>query len=214
MRGLRRKETPSGEAAADEELPRLTWPAHREGQDLIISVIPSRVAGEHSFRPVDVVAGDPGGGEGEQGDGSAFAPELADSLARAAQEPGTVAIQGFAAHPPTGRRLTFTLAMSLADIPYPEAGELPEGNVSDCRLPCGPALRIFRWAKPGDEAGAPPIPLFTTTYLAQTDYGVLALAFATPHIDGAREFAVLFEAIASTCTLQPAPSRESEAQAT
>jgi hypothetical protein len=96
--------------------------------------------------------------------------------------------------------------VSLADIPYPEAGELPDGDVSDCRLACGPAVRIFRMSDPGPPHpdSNSPIPMFSTTYLAQTDYGVLALAFATPHVDGAREFAVLFESIASTCTIQPA----------
>ena len=95
-----------------------------------------------------------------------------------------------------------SLAVSLADLPYPEAGDLPEGDVSDCRLPVGPGVRIFRMAEPTDGEGAPPIPLFSTTYLAQTDFGVLALAFATPHVDGAREFAVLFESIAKTCAIQ------------
>jgi hypothetical protein len=190
MRGLRRK------ASENPELPRLGWPVNRDGQDLVISVVPSRVAGENSFRPVDVLNR---GGESEA------ASDLVASLTRAAESPGTVAIQGFAARAPEGKPLTFTLAISLADIPYPEAGELPEGDVSDCRLACGPAVRIFRMADPADPVDdAPPIAMFSTTYLAQTDYGVLALAFATPHVDGAREFAVLFESIASTCLIQPA----------
>jgi len=201
MRGLRRKGKPdAGDAASD--LPRLSWPAHRDGQDLIVSVIPSRAPAENSFQPVDVLP--------EQGDapaGAEAAAGLISSLTRAADTPATVAIQGFVKRAPTGRVLTFTLAVSLADVPYPEAGELPEKDVTKCRLPCGPALRIFKWTEPGTDADpGPPIPMFGTTYLAQTDYGVLALAFATPHVDGAREFALLFEAIAQTCTIQPAPA--------
>jgi len=204
MRGLRRKT--GSPAAGTADLPRLGWAVNRHGQDLIVSVIPSRVAGENSFRPVDVF---PGADDGERQ--GAAASELVASLSRAAEAPGTVAIQGFAARSPDGRGLTFTLAVSLADIPYPEAGELPEGDVSECRLACGPAVRIFRLTEPGDPESNSPIAMFSTTYLAQTDYGVLALAFATPHVDGAREFAVLFESIASTCTIQPAPPAGSTA---
>ena len=205
MRGLRRRGKPGAEDAT-RDLPRLSWPARRDGQDLMISVIPSRAPGENSFRPVGVV---PKEGNAPA-DGAAVA-DLLSSLTRASEAPGTVAIQGFAAAAPTGRALTFTLAISLADIPYPEAGELPEREVSQCRLPCGPALRIFRWAEPDSGQPAPPVPMFSTTYLAQTDYGMLTLAFATPHIDGAEEFAVLFESIAATCTVQPAASAETVA---
>jgi hypothetical protein len=151
--------------------------------------------------------------EGETG--SVAAAELVSSLTRAAQAPGTVAIQGFAAPSRSGRPLTFTLAVSLADIPYPEASELPDGDVSQCQLACGPALRIFRMAGMDDPAHpaapAPPIAIFSTTYLSQTEYGVLALAFATPHVDGAREFAVLFESIARSCLIQPAESADATA---
>ena len=199
MRGLRRKEK-AGKADA-AELPRVGWPVRRDGEDLIVSVVPSRVAGENSFRPVDVLP------DADHGDLGAAANEMVASLTRAAEAPETVAIQGFAAKSPSGTALTFTLAVSLADLPYPEAGDLPEGDVSDCRLPVGPGVRIFRVAEPTDGDGAgPPIPLFSTTYLAQTDFGVLALAFATPHVDGAREFAVLFESIAKTCAIQPSTS--------
>jgi hypothetical protein len=209
MRGVRRKGgAGDGDSAA---LPRIAWPVHHDGEDLIVSVIPSRVAGDNSFRPVDVFA------NAAQGEDGGAATELVASLTKAASAPGTVAIQGFAAKTPTGNVLTFTLAVSLADLPYPEVGDLPEGDVSDCRLPVGPGVRIFRMAEPDEEDDpahpdddpahpAPPIPLFSTTYLAQTDFGVLALAFATPHVDGAREFAVLFESIAKTCVIQPAAS--------
>jgi hypothetical protein len=203
MRGLGRKRKADAPEAA--ELPRIAWPVQRSGEDLIVSVIPSRVAGENSFRPVEVFP------TADQDDGGGAATELVASLARAAKARETVAIQGFASRSPGGNVLTFTLAVSLADLPYPEAGDLPEGDVSDCRLPVGPGVRIFGLsgtddpAVPGGEA-APPIPVFSTTYLAQTDFGVLALAFATPHVDGAREFAVLFESIANTCAIQPASS--------
>jgi hypothetical protein len=201
MRGLRRKGKPDAEDPATD-LPTLSWPVRRDGQDLIVSVIPSRKPRDEGMRLVDVLPED-----GETPADAGPAADLISSLTRAAEAPGTVAIQGFAMPAPTGRELTFTLAVSLADVPYPEAGELPENDVSKCRLPCGPALRIFRWPEP--DAG--PIGMFGTTYLAQTDYGVLALAFATPHVDGAREFAVLFEAIAQTCTIQPAPPVEATA---
>jgi hypothetical protein len=201
MRGLRRKEKPEGRDAA-AHLPRLSWPVRREGQDLIVSVIPSRVPGDDRMRVVDVVPQ-----EGETPADGGPAADLISSLMRAADAAGTVAIQGFTMSVPDGSTLTFTLAVSLADIPYPEARDLPEKDVTKCRLPCGPALRIFKWTEPAtDTRPGPPIPMFGTTYLAQTDYGVLALAFATPHVDGAREFAVLFEAIAQTCTVQPASS--------
>jgi hypothetical protein len=207
MRGLRRKGKTAADAGGEADvLPRLAWPARRDGQDLIISVIPSRAAGGNSFRPVDVL---PKTEEGEAGSGAAA--DLVASLTRAADAPGTVAIQGFAARSPSGRPLTFTLAVSLADLPYPEASELPDGDVSKCRLACGPAVRIFRMAEPGEDADSPPIAMFSTTYLAQSEYGVLALAFATPHVDGAREFAVLFESIAASCLVQPAESAEASA---
>jgi hypothetical protein len=195
MRGLRRKDTRGAEDAATD-LPRLSWPVRRDGQDLIVSVIPSRVPGDNRLRVVDVLSDD-----------GAAPADLIASLTRAADAPGTVAIQGFTMSTPEGGPLTFTLAVSLADIPYPETAELPDDDVSKCRLPCGPALRIFKWTEPGTEGHpGPPVSMFGSTYLAQTDYGVLALAFATPHVDGAREFAVLFEAIAQTCTIQPADS--------
>ncbi|HTX11170.1 MAG TPA: hypothetical protein VME22_21285 [Solirubrobacteraceae bacterium] len=213
MRGFGRK----GKSDAEDEatdLPRLSWPVQQDGQDLIVSVIPSRVPGDQRMHAVDVL--------GEEGDASperGTAADLISSLTRAAAAPGTVAIQGFALSAPSDRVLTFTLAVSLADIPYPETGELPDHDVSRCQLPCGPALRIFKWVQAdigSDDSGQvlPPIPMFGTTYLAQTEYGVLALAFATPHVDGAREFAVLFEAIAQTCTIQPAPSGSAEVAAT
>jgi hypothetical protein len=144
---------------------------------------------------------------GEAPEDAGTASDLISGLTRAADAPGTVAIQGFAMTPPTGRDLTFTLAVSLADIPCPDVSELPEKDVSKCRLPCGPALRVFRWPDPDTS----PVAMFGTTYLAQTDYGLLALAFNTPHVDGAQEFAVLFEAIAQTCTIQPAASTEATA---
>ena len=210
MRALRGK----GKANADDaasDLPRLAWPVRRDGQDLIVSVIPSRVPGDNRMRAVDVI---PAVGEAPADGGTAA--ELIASLTRAAAAPGTVAIQGFTMSMPDGGALTFTLAVSLADIPYPEAGELPDHDVSKCRLPCGPALRIFKWTEPAAATGnlahpAPPVSMFGTTYLAQTDFGVLALAFATPYVEGAREFAVLFEAIAQTCTIQSAPPAEATA---
>jgi hypothetical protein len=201
MRSLHRKGRPEAEDAA-ADLPRLSWPVRSGGQDLIVSVIPSRVPEDKCMRAVDVL---PETGE-TPADGGAAAG-LISSLTRAADAPGTVAIQGFTMSVPDGGTLTFTLAVSLADIPYPETGEVSDKDVTKCRLPCGPALRIFKWTEAATETQpGPPIPMFGTTYLAQTDYGVLALAFATPHVDGAREFAVLFEAIAQTCTIQPGPS--------
>ncbi|HTU85891.1 MAG TPA: hypothetical protein VMF57_09975 [Solirubrobacteraceae bacterium] len=196
MRGLRRKGGADADGAA-AELPRLSWPVRRDGEDLVISVIPSRVPGDERMRVIDMVPED---------------GETAPELTQAADAPGTVAIQGFTLSTPDGGLLSFTLAVSLADIPYPETAELPEHDVSECRLACGPALRIFKWTEPGTETDpGPPVSMFGTTYLAQTDYGVLALAFATPHVDGAREFAVLFEAIAQSCTIQPAESASATA---
>jgi hypothetical protein len=205
MKGLRRRSKPDADDAATE-LPRLSWPVRRDGHDLIVSVIPSRKSADSSMRVIDVL---PEKGEAPAGGGTAT--ELISSLSRAADAPGTVAIQGFAMSTPTGSELTFTLAVSLADIPYPEASQLPEQDISQCRLPCGPALRIFTWPEIEPDPAHPSIAMFGTTYLAQTDYGVLALAFATPHVDGAREFAVLFEAVAQSCTIQPATSGEATA---
>jgi hypothetical protein len=207
MRGLRRKGKPDAEDGATD-LPRLSWPVRRDGLDLMVSVIPSRAPAEDSFRPVDVLPA-----EGDAVAGAEAAAGLISSLTRAADTPSTVAIQGFAKRAPTGRVLTFTLAISLAGIPCPKASDFPEQDVSKCELPCGPALRVFRWTEPRTDPAHPgsPVPMFGSTYLAQTDYGLLALAFATPDVDGAREFAVLFEAIANTCTIQPASSAETVA---
>jgi hypothetical protein len=107
--------------------------------------------------------------------------------------------------------MTFTLAASLADIPYPEAGDLPDENVDQYELPCGPGVRVQRLARTRSDPGLPEIAMFTATYLAQTDHGVLALAFATPHVDAAPEFALLFDSIASSCTLQPVPPSDASA---
>jgi hypothetical protein len=107
--------------------------------------------------------------------------------------------------------MTFTVAASLADIPYPEASELPDENVDQYEMPCGPGVRVQRLARTQSDPGLPEVAMFTATYLAQTDHGVLALAFATPHIDAAPEFAVLFDSIASSCTLQPAAPSDASA---
>jgi hypothetical protein len=180
---------------------RLTWDVRRGGEDLLLSLEPPRVQGERGFRPTPVVVGSaPQAGADERIVG------LVSSLTRAADAGGTVAIQGFAAARPDNAPMTFTLAVSLAALPYPEPGELPRENVDRFELPCGPGLRVQRLGRTQAGAGLPEIPMFTATYLAQTDHGVLALAFATPHVDAAPEFAVLFDSVASSCTLQPAPS--------
>ena len=136
---------------------------------------------------------------------------LVSTLARAGEAGGTVAIQGFAAPRPDNVPMTFMVAASLADIPYPEAGELPDENVDQYAMPCGPGVRVQRLARTQSDPGLPEIAMFTATYLAQTDHGVLALAFATPHVDAAPEFALLFDSIASSCTLQPAPPSDASA---
>jgi hypothetical protein len=195
----------SATEGAETEAPRLTWPVRRAENDLIVSVIPSRVAGEHSFRPVDRLPSN-----GQEDDASAASAKMASTLAQAIDGEGTVAAQKFAARSSSGRFLTFALAISLADMAFPRRGEAPQENISDCQLPCGSGMRIFGTAEPGSGETAPPIPLFNLSYIVQTDFGVLALAFSTPHVDAAREFAVLFESIATSCTIQPAtPDRPS-----
>lgn len=184
---------------------RLSWPVSRGGVDLVLSLRPPRLQGERGFRPVPVVAG----GQGVAGDERVAG--VVSSLTRAADAGGTVAIQGFAAPRPGNVPMTFTLAASLADLSYPEAGELPEENVDQFELPCGPGVRVQRLARAQSGDGLPEIAMFTATYLAQTDHGVLALALATPHSDAAPEFALLFDSIASSCTLQPAPPSDTSA---
>ena len=182
---------------------RLVWDARRHGEDLRISVRPPVRQDERGFRPVDALG---------QAHATEPAAALASALTRAAEAGEAVALQGFAAPRPGRAALTFVLAVSLADIPHPEAADLPEGNVSPFDLPCGPGLRVQRLARehlepePGADEDERPaeIMLFTATYLAQTEHGVIALAFATPHVDGAPEFAVLFDSVAGSCAVEVA----------
>jgi hypothetical protein len=185
---------------------RMSWPVTRQGEELLVSLAPPRPVGDRGFRPVDVLAA-----AGEGGASSEQLGELVRSLAHAADAGGTVAIQGFAAPRATGGSLTFTLAISLAALPYPEAGELPEGNVSQFELACGPGVRVLRLSPTESGPGQPAVTEFTATYLAQTDYGVLALAFATPHLDGAPEFSVLFDSIARSCEVGSVHSAQANA---
>jgi hypothetical protein len=185
---------------------RLSWPVRRDGEDLVLSIQPPEVQGERGFRPTAVA-----GGSGPGGVANERLARLVSTLARASDAGGTVAIQGFAAPRPDNLPMTFTVAASLADIPYPEASELPDENVDQYEMPCGPGVRVQRLARTQSDPGLPEVAMFTATYLAQTDHGVLALAFATPHIDAAPEFAVLFDSIASSCTLQPAAPSDASA---
>jgi hypothetical protein len=184
---------------------RLSWPVRRDGEDLVLSIQPPQVRGERGFRPTPVVA------SGQQAGGDERLAGIVSTLARAGEAGGTVAIQGFAAPRPDNVPMTFTLAASLADIPYPEAGDLPDENVERYELPCGPGVRVRRLARTRSDPGLPELAMFTATYLAQSDHGVLALAFATPHVDAAPEFALLFDSIASSCTLQPVPPSDASA---
>ena len=180
---------------------RLAWPVRRGGQDLEVSVAPPRRQGERGFRAVDVL-GTPGMAS-EPGAVSERAAGLVRALTRATQVGSTVAIQGFAAARRAAAPLTFVLAISLtSEIAFPEAAQLPERNVTWMRLACGPGVRVQRLARTDAEADGPALTQFTATYLVQTDHGVLALAFATPHLDGAPEFALLFDAIARSCTVE------------
>jgi hypothetical protein len=190
---------------------RLSWPVRRDGEALVLSIQPPQVQGERGFHPAAVAGGPGPAGAGPRSVVSEPLARLVSTLARAGEAGGTVAIQGFAAPRPDNVPMTFTLAASLADIPYPEAGDLPDENVDQHELPCGPGVRVQRLARAQSDPGLPEIPMFTATYLAQTDHGVLALAFATPHVDAAPEFALLFDSIASSCTLQPAPPSDASA---
>lgn len=174
----------------------LTWPARRDGRSLLVAVKPPLKRDGRGFSPVEV---SPAAVEGEPSRGAVSG--LVAALTRARDVGGIVAIQGFAAPRPGSAPLTFVLAISLAEVPYPEAAELPERNVVPFELPCGTGVRLQRLARAQVGPGQPPIDLFTATYLAPTDAGVLALAFATPHLDGAPEFALLFDAIARSCTV-------------
>ncbi len=163
-------------------------------------MLPPRRQGDRGFAPVDLVA---------QADDPEYAEsgvaEVVSTLSRAAEAGGTVAIQGFATQHQDRRPLTFVLAISLADVPYPEASELPDGNVTPFEIPCGAGVRVQRLAQTPTSPGKELLE-FTATYLAQTDYGLLALAFATPHVDGAPEFSLLFDYIASSCKIDGAQS--------
>jgi hypothetical protein len=188
---------------ADAQQAELSWSVRRGGDDLVISIVAPHRGGERGFRTVDVPE--------SAGRATPLGPlaALMGSLTRARQAGGTVAIQGFAApRSAGGMPLTFVLAVSLADIPYPEAAELPERNVETVQLQCGPAIRLRRLARIEQGTDRPLLTQFTATYLVATDHGVLALAFATPHADGAPEFALLFDSIAASCELrgQSAPS--------
>jgi hypothetical protein len=197
--------------SAESAPERLRWPVRRDGEDLVLSIQPPAVQGEGGFRPAPVGGGPVSGGAGSGSVANERLARLVSTLARAGEAGGTVAIQGFAAPRPDNVPMTFTVAASLADIPYPEAGELPDENVDQYEMPCGPGVRVQRLARTQSDPGLPEIAMFTATYLAQTDHGVLALAFATPHVDAAPEFALLFDSIASSCTLQPAAASDASA---
>jgi hypothetical protein len=188
---------------SDAQQAQLSWSVRGGADELVISIVAPAHGGERGFRAVDVP--ESAGRAAPLGPLSA----LMGSLTRARQAGGTVAIQGFAAPRAAGGvPLTFVLAISLAEIPYPEAAELPERNVEAVQLQCGPAIRLHRLARIEQGTDRPLLTQFTATYLVATDHGVLALAFATPHADGAPEFALLFDAIAASCELrrQLAPS--------
>lgn len=192
---LRRTDVADDELDRVRESARLTWTAPRDGQTVVISLIgPRGGAGGFERVPAPVVAD-----LGPQA--SAGLVTTVQTLMRAREGGDIVAVQGFAAPRPGRAPLTFVLSVGLAEVAFPEAGDLPADNVKHVRLACGPAVRILRVVETGMGPGAPPLPQFSATFLAPTDHGVLALVFATPHLDGAAPFLELFNAIAESCTV-------------
>jgi hypothetical protein len=149
------------------------------------------------------------GAREEQGARAAVPPRIsrllsgfAVALTRVGEQGARLAVQAFAAPRPGRLPLVFVLAIALADVPYPEASELDGHDAQSLELECGPAVRLraqrtIGAPQPDGEA----LPVLSVTYLSQTDLGVLALAFVTPHVDGAEEFTVLFDSIARSCRL-------------
>jgi len=173
---------------------RLEWSINRDGTDVTVSVTVHGVGEEGGFQPVDVLAA--AGSDTVLG---AVSKRLRDVIEIAAPVAGTLAVRGFTAPHQDGPPVTFALTVSLGHVSDPDADAADGRNVEVFDLPCGPGIRIHRIKEVGK--GQLVWPVFTSTYLAQTAAGVLALAFATPHLDSALEFSALFDAIASTCMI-------------
>lgn len=196
MIGRRRK---AEEEERIREAARLTWTARRHGQDLVISLIGPK-GGEGGLQRVPT----PGVAELSPQAGTGVV-EMVRSLTRARETGDTVAVESFAAPRPGKLPMTFTMSVALADVPFPETSELPDKNVSQVDMACGQGVRIERIVET-DIGLEQPLPQFASTFLAPTDHGVLALAFATPNIGGggAEAFADLFDTMALSCTIGPA----------
>lgn len=173
---------------APANVPRLTWRARRGVRISVATPLP-----ESGFQASDLLTPntDAGLAPGTQ-------QTLLDAAVTVAPVAQVVSITGFKAMPDT-RPLVFTLVVSLAELPHPVATEFDGAGVTLHELPAGPGIRIQRVV--AVEAAAADWPAFSATYLVQTDAGVLSLAFATPHLDAAIEFAELFDSLAASATL-------------
>jgi hypothetical protein len=140
--------------------------------------------------------------------GETFPPgspaEVMTTLARASHHPGVVAVRGFALRM-TPRPLMFTLAIALTQVEgeMPDPETIEDGDAESIELPVGDGIRISRRRRAVLRSDHNAEPVLTVQYLIATDFGGLAMTFATPHVDGQTEFTLLFDKIARSCRITP-----------
>lgn len=199
---FRRRDKQREQVRQEQEAAGLSWPVRRDGQDLLVSVVGPR-GGPGGFARVDPPAID-------------GLPPVSPERIRAAVESLTpargpddiVATEAFAAPREGAPAMTFLMSITLADVAPPEAPEGPDVSISPVRIGDGRGRRVMRVVQ-SDLGLEHPLPLFSSTYLAATGYGLLTVALATPHVGGpgAGAFAELFDAIGLTGTVTPRHTR-------
>jgi hypothetical protein len=129
-------------------------------------------------------------------------------ISRAMTEAGGIVVTGIrsgigAAAGAPSRILYATLSAALADV----GGDPPDGTPGAVRvdLPAGPGVRVRKVAAVKALDGVPAAPVLTERYLLRTGHGALALTFATPQVEFAREHVEAFGKVAWSCTITRVP---------
>ena len=172
---------------------RLEWSAVRDGVPVTVAALLGQPPAGPAFERIEMLAGD--------GVPAWVREPLRAGVAGVAAVADPLAVEGFLAPGTDSQPISFTLAVSLAEVGHPEATYPERWRVTSFPLPCGPGVRVQRLC-PVALSGPVIVPVFTSVYLAQTGAGVLSLSFATPHVDAALEFAELFDAIAGSCMVR------------
>ncbi len=125
-------------------------------------------------------------------------------LSRAMNEAGGIVVTGIrsgigAAPGAPARILYATLSAALADV----SGDPPDQTPGAVRvnLPAGSGVRVRKVAAVKAVDGVPAAPVLTERYLLRTGHGALALTFATPQVEFAREHVDAFSKVAWSCTI-------------